>query len=340
MNKFNRIKTEDWGKTSDGSLVYRYIVSGDRLVVSFINFGATIQRMTYDGVDIIFSLPDVNKYAEFSLGCMGATVGRYAGRIAHGAFELEGIKYQLTCNQNGNHLHGGNCGFNTKVWSGTPFENEDEAGVEFTVLSPDGDEGYPGNLNVSVRFSVTSDDKLIISYTAQTDKPTVINLTNHCYFNLNGFTLNEQGSPNSNGDNNDIELMIDADYITELSDSIPTGNLIYVGSTPFDFRSPKIIASNAVQLKDSDGYDHNFVLNNPTIDKPAAVAISRKSGIKMECFTDQPGIQFFSLGKTKPTFALETQHFPDSPNHPNFPNALLYPDDIFSSTTIYKFSKG
>lgn len=339
MNELNKITIEEWGKTSGGEIVYKYNISGSRLVVSFINFGATIQRMTYDGVDIIFSMPDVKKYEKFSGGCMGATVGRYAGRIAGGQFEIDGIKYKLSCNQHGNHIHGGKRGFNTKIWHGTPFETENEAGVEFTMLSPNGDEGYPGNLNVSVKFSVTLNDCLKILYTAQTDKPTVVNLTNHCYFNLNGFRPGKSGRPDSDGSNGNIELFLDADYITELYKDIPTGKLIDVSGTPFDFRIPKIISQEASQIKESDGYDHNFVLNNPSLDKPCASAFSRKSGIVMDCFTDQPGVQFFSLGTTGPAFALETQHFPDSPNHPNFPETILRPNETFQSMTIYKFSK-
>ncbi len=339
MNEFNKITIEEWGKAPSGEIVYKYNITGSRLVASFINFGATIQRMTYDGTDIIFSMPDVDKYAKFSGGCMGATVGRYAGRIAGGEFEIDGVKYKLTCNHHGNHMHGGKRGFNTKVWSGTPFETPNEAGVEFTVLSPDGDEGYPGNMNISVRFSVTSDDCLKIAYTAQTDKPTVINLTNHSYFNLNGFRPTKFGRPDSDGNNGDIELTIDADSITELHKDIPTGRFVDVSGTPFDFRSPKIISSDASQIKGSDGYDHNFVLNSPSLDKPCASAFSRKSRLLMECFTDQPGVQFFSLGTTGPAFALETQHFPDSPNHPNFPETILRPGEIFNSSTIYKFSK-
>lgn len=337
MDELKKIKIEEWGKTPGGETVYKYNASGRRLAASFISFGATIQRMTYDGMDIIFSMPDVKKYAKFSGGCTGATVGRYAGRIAGGQFEIDGVKYKLPCNQHGNHIHGGKSGFNTRIWHGTPFETESEAGVEFSRISPDGEEGYPGNMNVSVRFSVTKDDCLKISYTARTDAPTVINLTNHSYFNLNGFRVNKFGMPDSDGNNSDIEFMLDADYITELHNAIPTGSLIDVSGTPFDFRSPKLISEEAFKVKGSDGYDHNFVLNNPTLDKPCASAFSRKSGLMMECFTDQPGAQFFSLGTKGPAFALETQHFPDSPNHPDFPKTVLRPDEIFRSTTIYKF---
>lgn len=339
MAEFNKIITEAWGLDLNGNTVYRYTVLGNRLTASFINFGATIQRMTYDNTDIIFSMPDIKKYAKFSGGCMGATVGRYAGRIAGGNFQIDGIKYNLTRNQKGNHLHGGKHGFNTKVWNVIPFESDGEAGVEFSMISPDGDEGYPGNLRVSVKFTVSDDDCLKISYRAETDKPTIINLTNHCYFNLNGIRFGKLKFPQSDGDNSDIELMLDADYITELENSIPTGKLIDVSGTPFDFRSPKVISQDVGKIKGNDGYDHNFVFNNPSFDKPSATAFSRKSGILMECFTDQPAAQLFSLGNPGSAFALETQHFPDSPNHPNFPNTILRPNEVFESTTIYKFTK-
>lgn len=339
MGNFNKLTTETWGFIPNCGEVYKYTASGSRLTASFINFGATIQRITYDGIDIIFSMPDVEKYAKFSGGCMGATVGRYAGRIAGGAFEIDGIKYQLTRNQKGNHLHGGKHGFNTKLWCGAPFEADDESGVEFRMISPDGDEGYPGNLKVSVRFAVTIDDRLKISYRAETDKPTVLNLTNHCYFNLNGLLMGKSRFPKSDGDNSDIELMLNADYITELSKSIPTGRLIDVTDTPFDFRTPKIISRDVGKIKGCDGYDHNFVFNNPTLDIPSATAFSHKSGLMMECFTDQPAAQLFTLGNPGSAFALETQHFPDSPNHPNFPNTVLRPNEVFESTTIYKFTK-
>lgn len=338
VNILRKIITEEWGKAPDGSAIYRYTIFGNKLIASFINFGATVQRMTYDGKDIIFSMPDIDKYVKFCGGCTGATVGRYAGRIAKGEFEIDGVYYHLTKNQKGNHLHGGKHGLNTKVWNGRSFETENEAGVEFSMISPDGDEGYPGNLHVTVKFSVSSDDCFKISYHAVTDKPTIINLTNHCYFALNGIRMGKFGRPESDGDNSNVEMMIDADYITEQIDSIPTGNLISVKGTPFDFRKAKIISRDISQINGMNCYDHNFAINPHEFDKPVAIAYCRNTGIMMECFTNQPGIQLFTLGNPGIAFALETQHYPDSPNHPNFPSTILRPNEEFFSQTVYKFS--
>lgn len=336
----NNMIKEDWGRTSDGSEIFRWTVSGDRLSVSFINFGATVQSIVYQGrldrLNIAASLPDVSLYEKLSKACIGATVGRYAGRIANGRFKIDGREYQLTQNQRGNHLHGGESGFGAKVWEGHEFSDQNGTGVEFTRFSPDGEEGYPGNLTVTVRYTVTRDDCLEIAYRAVSDRDTVINLTNHTYFNPNGMML---GEPQFYGDNRTVELKIDADCVLEIADELPTGRLLPVDGTPFDFRTPKPIARDMPNAPETaDGYDHTFVFRHAGTDAPVAAAYGVKSGIRIECFTDQPGAQLYTMGNPGFAFAWEPQHFPDSPNHPDFPGTLLRAGEEFHSRTMYRFS--
>lgn len=337
----NPIIKEPWGKAPDGSEVFRWTLSGNKLSVSLINFGATVQRMTYNGRDIIFSMPNVETYAKFSLGCVGATVGRCAGRIAGGEFSLDGVNYHLTKNHRGHHMHGGAQGFSTKVWDGEMVDCDGGRGVAFRLLSPDGDEGYPGNLLVSAMFIVTEDDRFKITYRAATDKDTIINLTNHCYFNLNGIRTNAAGFPESDGDNSDVELMINADFITEQADLLPTGNLLPVDGTPFDFRTPKILSCDMADAEETaqKGYDHFFVLREHAPNEPSVTAYCRRNGLLMECFTNRAGVQLFTMGNPGDAFALEAQGFPDAPNHPNFPSTVLRAGDEWCSETIYQFSQ-
>lgn len=335
----NRIIKEPWGRLSDGREIFRWTATGNRLSVSFINFGATVQDILYDGrlepLHLAASLPEAALYEKYAMGCIGATVGRYAGRIAGGRFLLDGHEVRLTRNQHGNHLHGGKHGLSTKVWEGAGFEDESGAGVTFTLLSPDGEEGYPGNLNVTVRYTVTADDCLRIAYRAVSDKDTVINLTNHTYFNPNGIF---PGKPHYYGDNRTVELTIHADAVLELDGQLPTGQLLSVDGTPFDFRSPKIVTRDMKQTKETeDGYDHTFVFSPHDPETPVASIDGTKSGIRIECLTDQPGAQLFTMGNPGFALALEAQHFPDSPNHPTFPSTLLRAGDEFRSETVYRF---
>ena len=331
---------ENWGKVR-GQQVKRYTLASDRLSVSIINFGATIQRITYGGKDMIVSLPDAETYARLSRGCIGATVGRYAGRINGGRFSLDGTAYQLTRNQDGHHLHGGNTGFGAKLWDNAETVSFDGgAELRLRLFSPDGEEGYPGDLHVSAVFRVTEDDTLTVAYQAEVSKKdTIVNLTNHCYFTPNGF------SRRSGTDNRDVELMMDADHILELNHLIPTGKLLPVDGTPFDFRIPKPVSRDMADDEETaSGYDHTFVFRHPDVyrhpdlSKPSVVAYGVKSGIQIECFTNQPGAQLFTMGNPGDAFALETQHFPDSPNHPDFPSTRLRVGDKFSSETVYRFS--
>jgi len=285
-------------------------------------------------------------------GFYGSTVGRYGNRIAKGKFTLDGKEYKLSINNGVNTLHGGPGGFHNVTWNGEEVSTHEGKGVQLTYLSKDGEEGYPGNLNVKVVFSLSDSNELKIQYEATTDKPTVVNLTNHSYFNLSG-----EGS----GDILNEEIMINADKFVPVDTTlIPLGDLRPVQGTPFDFTTPhkigeRINADND-QLKAGGagaGYDHCFVLNKKEGNELslAAKVSDPASGRKMEVWTTEPGIQFYTgnflngaPGKGgKPYnyrggFCLETEHFPDSPNQPSFPSTVLKPGDTYKSTTIYEFT--
>ena len=335
-----KITEENWGKISGNRNVKRYTISNGDLSVSVIDLGATVQRITYKGLDMVVSLPDPRLYEKFAKGCMGATVGRYAGRIAGGRFTIDGRAYQLTQNQNGNHLHGGENGLYTRLWDSSLIDGDC---IQFTLVSPDGEEGYPGNLNVSVIYVITDDNGLEITFKAVSDKDTIINLTNHSYFTSNGIDarfFKFRQPPKT--DNRDVEFFINADQILELyDDGIPTGKRLPVDGTPFDFRTSRILASHMEGLPDKSlgGYDHTFVLNPHEPEQPVAIAKGLKSGVKIAFFTDQPAAQLFTMGNPGMAFAFETQHFPDSPNHPDFPSTLLRAGEPFRSRTIYQFSE-
>ena len=326
------ITKENWGSISGNRTVKRYTLSNGELSVSVLDFGATVQRIVYRGLDMVVSLPKPKLYEKYSLGCIGATVGRYAGRIAGGRCIIDGSEYRLTQNQKGNDLHGGAEGFHTRLWNSRIIPSEEGGGVEFTLLSPDGDEGYPGNLNVCVTYRVTDDNGLEILFTASSDKDTIINLTNHSYFNPNGI----DNTPSPKSDNRTVELTVNADRVVELCGEIPTGELLAVEGTPFDFRTPRLLAGALRELP--DGYDHTFVFNRHEPEQPVAVAKGLKSGMTIEFFTDQPGAQLFTMGNPGTAFAFEAQHFPDSPNHPAFPSTVLRAGELFSSRTVYRFS--
>jgi len=276
----------------------------------------------------------------------GAIVGRYANRIARGRVSIDGLPCQLTTNDGPNHMHGGARGFDAFVWDAEPAPGA--AAVRFWRLSPDGEEGYPGNLQVQVTYTLTDGNELLVEYVATTDAPTVVNLTQHTYFNLAG-----QGA----GDILGHELMLDADHYTPAGDAqIPTGELAPVSGTPFDFRRPTRIGSRIAaadpQLRTARGYDHNWVLNRAGAGLHlAARVIDPVTGRTLEVRTTEPGVQFYSgnlldgslAGKAgvryraRTGFCLETQHFPDSPNQPAFPSTVLRPGDLFRSTTTFTF---
>ncbi|HEY5822841.1 MAG TPA: aldose epimerase family protein [Cyclobacteriaceae bacterium] len=279
----------------------------------------------------------------------GATIGRYGNRIAKGKFPLEGKEYQLATNNGVNALHGGPKGFHNVYWEIKKDSSKEGETIAMTYLSKDGEEGYPGNLSVKVVYTVSDKNELIIDYTATTDKATVLNLTNHSYFNLSGVV---------DSDILNHEIMINADRFTPVDSTlIPTGELKKVAGTPFDFTTPHKIGEriNKVeneQIKFGKGYDHNFVLNKKDNSLTLAAKVTETTtGRAMEVWTTEPGIQFYSgnfmTGKSKgkggstypfrSAFCLETQHFPDSPNQKNFPSTVLKPGETYTQRTIYKF---
>ena len=319
--------------------------------VDVLDFGGRVRTLkvpdrTENRVDVVLGYDDLAGYEDDHTH-FGGAIGRYANRISRGKFVLDGKSYQLATNNGPNHLHGGVRGFDKLIWSSHPFEDGDSVGVVMYHTSPDGDEGYPGSLTVEMTYTLSSSDVFSVAYRASTDAPTPVNLTHHGYFDLSG-----EGS----GGVLDHEMMINASSFTEIDDTlIPTGRLLPVDGTPLDFRQSerigKRIDDDFEQLEIAGGYDHNFVLSNNAELTLAARALSPKSGISMEVFTTEPGVQFYSgnslkgpLGKNghrydrRTGFCLETQHFPDSPNHPEFPSTILRPGEEFHSRTEFHFS--
>jgi len=342
------IKKEFFGKTKNGENVDLYTLTNrHKMTVKITNFGAIVTSILVpdkkgEFADVVLGFDNLADY-EADHPYFGAIVGRYGNRIARGKFTLDGVTYTLATNNGNNHLHGGIKGYDKVVWQAEEIQKDNEVGVKLSYLSKDGEEGYPGNLSITVTYSLTDDNELRIDYLAQTDKATPVNLTHHSYFNLEG-----AGS----GDILDHLLTIHADRFTPVDDElIPTGELKPVQDTPMDFRTPIAIG---VRIKDvPGGYDHNYVLNNSDDSiRPAAEVSAPGSGRVMSVFTTEPGIQFYSgnfldgsnTGKNGKVynkhfgFCLETQHFPDSPNQPAFPSTILRPGDTYRHRTIYKFS--
>ena len=322
--------------------------------VAITNFGATIVSVKVPDrngkvADVVLGYDEVKDY-ESGKAYFGATVGRYANRIAHGEFTLNGTTYTLAKNDGENHLHGGVRGFSKKMWTAKDVSTGNRPALKFTYVSEDGEEGYPGKLEASVTFTLTDKSELIIQYSAATDKATVINLTNHSYFNLAG---------QDSGDILSHHLTLYADKFTPVDATlIPTGELRNVKGTPFDFTRAEAIGTRInqsdQQLKFGKGYDHNWVLKKNKVGglSPAAELYDAQSGRVVDVQTTEPGVQFYSgnfldgtaRGKAGKAYnyrtglCLETQHFPDSPNHPHFPTTTLKPGERFRSTTIYAFS--
>ncbi len=338
--------------TIDGKQTDLYVLKNGNMQVDITNYGARIVSIIVPDkngkpTDVAVGFDAVKPYSEGGDTYFGAIVGRYGNRIAKGKFTLDGKQYTLATNNGPNSLHGGTKGFSRKVWDAHQTSN---SSLILSYISADGEEGYPGTLNVQVTYTVSSNNKLKIDYAATTDKPTVLNLTNHCYFNLNG-----QGS----GTINNHLVMINADKYTPVDSTlIPTGKLESVKATPLDFTKPTTIAmhvndSSNQQIKFGHGYDHNYVLNSKgNLNAKAAEVIGDESGIIMDVYTTQPGLQFYggnfmdgshTIKQNKKddhrtAFCMETQHYPDSPNQPNFPSTVLKPDEQFKATTIYAFS--
>ncbi|HWY53363.1 MAG TPA: aldose epimerase family protein [Terriglobales bacterium] len=345
----SKMQKQSFGKTEDGQQTDLYILTNKHgMEAAITNYGGTVVSLKVPDRkgkidDVVLGYDKLEDYAA-GKAYFGAIVGRYANRIAHAKFTLEGVTYTLSKNDGDNHLHGG---FNKRVWTAKDVSSSAGQSLELTYLSKDGEEGFPGNLSVKVVYTLTDQNELKIDYSATTDKDTVINLTNHCYFNLAG-----QG----NGDILQHQLMILGDRFTPVDASlIPTGELRSVKGTPFDFTTATAIGARIDQddpeLKLGRGYDHNWVLNSGKTVALAAQAYEPHSGRVLEVSTTEPGIQFYTgnfldgirgkEGKVynrRYAFCLETQHFPDSPNHPDFPSTVLKPENPYRSTTVYKFS--
>ena len=344
-----KIHMEPFGKTPDGAQVYLYtLTNGSGMEVKITNYG---------GIVTSIKVPDRNKHFEdVVLGFdhfddyltkakttyFGALIGRYGNRIAHGSFTLDGKKYQVPTNNGPNSLHGGIRGFDKRVWTAKDVSNGQGEALQLTYVSADGEEGYPGTLSATVRYTLTEKNELRLDYSATTDKDTVLNLTNHSYFNLSG---------KGKGDILGHKLTLEADRFTPTdATSIPTGEIRNVAGTPFDFRKATPVGArinqNDEQLKMGKGYDHNFVLNRQGTSLALAAKVEDpNSGRVMEVLTTEPGVQFYTGNfldghpfSYRSALCLETQHFPDSPNQPKFPSTVLKPGQHFHSTTVYRFS--
>ncbi len=351
---FGTVDAEDPNHPENGQPVDLYTLDNGR--------GMSITVMTYGGIIQAINVPDgKGRTANVALGFanlddyverspyFGCITGRYANRIALGRFSLDGVEYQLATNNAPNHLHGGNFGFDKRIWEATEIHDGSTVGLRLTYTSPDGEENYPGTLEVEVVYLLTRDNSIVMEYHATTDAPTIVNLTNHTYFNLAG---------EGNGDIYDHELMINADSYTPVDPTlIPTGAIDPVQGTPMDFRKPIAIGDRIhdgtfEQLVIGRGYDHNWVLSRtgPGLEL-AAMARDPSSGRVLRIFTTEPGIQFYAgnfldgtlvgtsgqMYRQSYGFALETQHYPDSPNHLNFPSTVLRPGEEYETTTVFAF---
>jgi aldose 1-epimerase len=340
-----------FGATADGHPVELFTLTSPT--------GIEVRTISYGAILVSISTPDrTGRIADIALGFddldgyltrsryFGALVGRYGNRIAGGRFTLDGRTVALATNSGTNHIHGGVKGFDKVLWRGEPFARDGAMGVTFTYTSPDGEEGYPGTLHTTVTYTLTRNE-LVADYTATTDRTTIVNLTQHSYFNLAG-----EGHDTVDGH----ELMLNADRFTPVDAAmIPTGELARVDGTPFDFRTPTAIGARIdgdhPQRKLALGYDHNFVLNSVDSGlRLAARVVEPTSGRTLQVDTTEPGVQFYSGNKLagvagkaghsygpRSGFCLETQHFPDSPNKPDFPSTVLRPGDTYRSKTVFTF---
>ena len=349
-----RLSSYSFGTLSDGREVNAFVLKNAR--------GMSVQILDLGGVIASIKVPDSSgNFADVTTGFdypqpyldgagyMGAIVGRYANRISGGKFSIDGIDYSLAKNNGDNAIHGGLVGFDKKIWDVEFLVGLHDSKLKLSTFSPDGEEGYPGRVEVSVIYTLNDQNQLTIDYSATSDKATIINLTNHAYFNLDGHQA---------GSILEQEVMLNANHFTPIDESsIPTGVILDVAGTPLDFRQRKAIGldieSEDRQMTFGSGYDHNFVINHsePGSVSLAAEVYSPNSGRVMKVYTDQPGVQFYTgnflngklVGKEgavygrRSAFCLETQHFPDSPNKPMFPSTILQPGDQFASRTIFEF---
>lgn len=350
------LQQQPYGATNSGGYADLFTLTNNQgISVALTNYGGiitTLHTPNRDGQpgDIVLGYDKLEEYVAHNpfFGCL---VGRFGNRLGGAKFTLNGQTYTLAANNGQNHLHGGRVGFDKVLWAAEPFSTPTNIGVKLTYTSPDGEEGYPGNLAVTVYYTLNNNNEFQIDYNATTDKTTIINLTNHSYFNLAG-----------EGDILNHIVQFNADFFTPLdSQQIPTGEIRSVAGTPFDFRTPTTIGAR-IDRQDEQlqigkgGYDLNYVINNYAINstagelRRAALVTEPNSGRILEVLTTQPGMQFYTsnvlpdmIGKggqeyhKRSGFCLETQHFPDSPHHPNFPSTILEPGQHYQETTIWKF---
>ncbi len=350
--RMTKIQVEEFGKLPDGAVVKRYILKNrNGVIAKVMEYGAILTELWVPdrngrSANVVAGFDNLEQYLK-GHPYFGATTGRYANRIANARFTLDGKEYKLAANNGPNALHGGVKGFDKQLWKSEALEGKaGQQTVRFSYVSKDGEEGYPGNLTVTVAYTLTDQDELMVDYFASTDKATVVNLTNHSYFNLAG-----------TGDILGHEVQINAEHYTPVNDQlIPTGELAPVAGTPLDFRKPAIVGDRIDQLKPTPGgYDHNFVLKRDGDGlETAAIVTDPKSGRKLQVLTTEPGMQLYTAnfldGKLKgvngvvysrhSALCLETQHFPDSPNQAKFPSTVVRPGAAYRSSTVFKFSKG
>lgn len=347
------METSLYGQTEQGPAQLFTLKNSKGMSVEITNYGGIITRLFVPNrnaelSDVVLGFDDLAGY-QGENPYFGAIIGRYGNRIAKGKFSIGDREYQLALNNGANALHGGPQGFNKRLWQARELQRESYAGLELSRVSKDMEEGYPGNLSVIVRYLLNDHNELLIEYEATTDQPTIVNLTNHTYFNLKGA---------GQGDILGHELMIAADRFTPVDETlIPTGELRPVLGTPFDFRTPTLIGARLndddEQIRFGGGYDHNFVLNRKDGGlQLAATVYEPTTGRFLEVLTQEPGLQFYcgnfldasNVGKGgvkygyRTGFCLETQHFPDSPNHEQFPSTLLMPGETYRTSTVYRFS--
>lgn len=349
--KVQNIARAEFGKLPDGRLVDLYTLTNKNgLIIKVTNYGGTVTALSVPDkngtlIDIVLGFDDLKEYLK-ATAYFGAIIGRYGNRIAKGKFTIDGITYPLAKNNGPNTLHGGIIGFDKVIWEATEINDTRGVGLKLNYLSKDGEEGFPGNLDLKVTYMLTNADEFRIDYEATTDKATPLNLTQHNYFNLAGA---------GNGDVLGHQVMINAQRYTVVDSTlIPTGELRDVKGTPFDFTQPQAIGAKINELGGKPvGYDNNYVLKSGGAKLAMAAKVTEPvSGLVMEIYTDQPGVQFYTgnfldgtiTGKDGKVynqyygFCFETQKFPDSPNQPTFPNSILKPGETYKSTTIYKFS--
>ena len=341
------IEQSSFGKTEDGKSVNLYtLTNANGLKARITNYGAIVTSLLVPDrngnfADIVLGYDTLDEYIKDSAH-FGGIIGRCTNRIGKAKFTLQGVEYKLTKNEGENHLHGGIKGFDKVVWNAEPMQTDQGPALKLTYFSKDGEEGYPGNLSTTVIYLLTDNNELKISYQAETDKPTPVNLTNHSYFNLAGHNA---GSILSH------ELTINADSFTAVDDNlIPTGQIKPVKGTSLDFTKPMVIGARIAQVE--SGYDQNYVLNNPDGSlSHAATVYEPKTARTMQLYTTEPGMQLYTgnfldgikgkggaLYNKHDAFCLETQHFPDSPNKPQFPSVILEPGKKYNQLTVYKFS--